>query len=240
MFILIWTNLILIFSNVLDLALFSSITLPLIGLGIVLFGWNIFNYGDWVFEYFINKDFKDIENSNYMEKKIRFFHQLMEDAQKDSVKELLLASVIQLHIENCTDIYCICKNRLKAYDSKLHKKSDLDLAPFKDFVFIKNLLVYLIYQVEHVIITNPNSNLTTILYLFEELANYGLINREINLFIMRFSGVRNMPYLYLLIRLKRKLKTELKLNNSKLALTRNTFEKVHIYDIELNNLKLPN
>lgn len=104
-------------------------------------------------------------------------------AQKDSVKELLMASVIQIHYENCKNVNCICKNRQKSYDPKRHKHADMELAPFKDFVFIKNLLIFLVYEIEPILSTNPNSNIVVILFLFEELANYGLVNREINLFL---------------------------------------------------------
>lgn len=232
-----WVNLLVIFVSVFNVKLVRDNILVTMLVGVVLFIWNIYGYKKYLFNSLISKDFTKISNNNLLEKKIRYFLVLIKNSKKNIKDELKLASIVQLHVESCKTSGCICKNRAMAYDPKKRASADMSQLIFKDFVFLKNLVLFLIKETSVRLFTSPNLNLVFILYLFEELCNFGMANQECIAFVGRFKKPTQFMYKYSIMRIQILMKNNLKRFNKQFPFALNKFENVLEYDRSFDDLK---
>jgi hypothetical protein len=232
-----WINLLILFTTLIYIKLVKDNILITAIIGIILFLWDIYGYKEYLFNKLISKDFSSIANHNHLEKKVRYFLSLIKNSKKNNVDELRLASIIQMHVESCKDANCICKHRNSAYDPRKQAVSDPSLPIFKDFVFLKNLLLSLIKQTTSKLFTSPNLNMVYILYLFEELGNFGMADQESLAFENRFKKTSLFTFKFCIIRVKIMMKKNLKRFNKQYLYALNKFENVYTYDQNLDKLK---
>lgn len=232
-----WINLLILFTSLIYIKLIKDNILITVIIGIVLFLWDIYGYKDYLFNTLITKDFSSIANNNHLEKKVRYFLTLIKNSKKNNVDELRLASIIQLHIESCKIGSCICKNRGSAYDPRKKTSSDMSLPIFKDFVFLKNLLLMLIKETTNKLFTSPGLNMVYILYLFEELGNFGMADQECVAFTNRFKRPTQFTFKFCIFRIKIMMKKNLKRFNKQYPYALNRFENLYVYDQSFDELK---
>ena len=232
-----WINLLILFTSLIYIKLIKDNILITVIIGIVLFLWNIYGYKDYLFNTLITRDFSNIANNNHLEKKVRYFLTLIKRSKKNNVDELRLASIIQLHIESCKLGSCICKDRASAYDPRKKASSDLSLPIFKDFVFLKNLLLMLIKETTNKLFTSPGLNMVYILYLFEELGNFGMADQECVAFTNRFKRPTQFTFKFCISRIRIMMKKNLKRFNKQYPYALNRFENLYVYDQSFDDLK---
>jgi hypothetical protein len=111
---------------------------------------------------------------------------------------------------------------------------------FKDFVFLKNLVLNLIKEISTRLIASPKLSLVYILYLFEELNNFSMAEQECALFIRRFKKPTQFMFVYSIMRVKIQMKDSLKQFNKQFPYALNKFENLYQYDRSFEDLRSDN
>lgn len=68
-------------------------------------------------------DLKEINDPILLDIKVRTYN-LLNKTMEEKKSELLLASLLKIHYDKCTDIDCPCKKRNKLYDPKGRQYGD--------------------------------------------------------------------------------------------------------------------
>ena len=113
----------------------------------------------------------------------------------------------------------------------------MSLPIFKDFVFLKNLLLMLIKETTNKLFTSPGLNMVYILYLFEELGNFGMADQECVAFTNRFKRPTQFTFKFCIFRIKIMMKKNLKRFNKQYPYALNRFENLYMYDQSFDELK---
>lgn len=123
----------------------------------------------------ILKEIEEINNEIHLDTRFRYLLETSKLSKKDtgmdSEDSFILTSIIKVHEKQCANIYCVCKNRADLYDSKKEKHSNLQLASFKDAVFIKMFLLMLIQNSKQKLNKSFLINLDYCLFILHELKN---------------------------------------------------------------------
>ena len=235
-----WVNLLTLFTVVIYIKLIKDNILITVVVGLVLFLWNLYSFKDYLFNRLINQDFNTLSNFNHLERKVRYFLLLIKNSKKSTVDELRLASIIQLHSEGCLNEQCVCKNRASAWDPRKKAGADLSVPVFKDFIFLKNLLLVMLRENIAKLFGAPSLNLTYILFLFEVLNNFGMADQESALFLTRFGQPTYAAFRFCLLRVRLLMQKELKRSNRQYPYALNHYENLLVYDRGFETLKLDN
>ena len=174
-----WINFALGLNWISNFNIISQHLSEIVFVGLILIIGNLWYYFDNLFKYIVNMNISSISSESIMEKQMRYMYQMIELSSKSKVDELMLASIIQVHIENCAKPLCVCKNRSKLYDP-IHKvESDASVAIFKDPVFLKNFLLMLIQEIHERFSTSNNIQIIYTLYQLEQFENFAQVSQQL-------------------------------------------------------------
>ena len=234
--ILAWINFSLLLAMVLNVQIINDHLLAILVVGIVFIIGNFWYYFLTLFQYLVNKSISTISNQNIMEKQIRYFHQLIELSSKSKVDELMLASIIQLHVENCAKPLCICKNRQELYDPIRNAESDTSVPIFKDPVFLKNFLLMIIQESTDKFSNSRTIQIVNTLYQLEQFENFSQVNQQLYNFQKKETNI-SLQFEMCIDRISRKLVQRMKDRNRLSPYSKDTIEDIFMFDKYSDQLK---
>lgn len=93
----------------------------------------------------MNSELENINSAVLLDLKIRTYNGLAKSANFSKKSELLLASLLKIHYDKCTEIEtCPCRKREFIYDPKKNDIGNKDILQFhKDDVFVKHFILKL-------------------------------------------------------------------------------------------------
>ena len=204
--------------------------------GLVFIVGNFWYYFQSLFKYLVNLNISSISSANITEKQIRYLYRMIQLSSKSKVDELMLASIIQVHIENCAKSACVCKNRSKLYDPITQTESDTSVAIFKDPVFLKNFLLMLIQEVKVKFSGSMNIQIISTLYQLEQFDNFAQVSQELSTFDHREKEL-SFHYQICMDRISRKMKVQLKERDQNSQFANDHIEDVLKFDNFSDRLK---
>lgn len=104
-------------TSTLNIPLFKQNILVVIGVGLIFFIKLYLNIRNFFAKSIMNSELIEIESDVLLDLKIRSYSYLSKTLHLKK-SELLLASLLKIHIDNCKDAGCPCKNRKYLYDPK--------------------------------------------------------------------------------------------------------------------------
>lgn len=231
-----WVNFSLFFTWIIAANIIKSNLTSIIVVGLVLIVGNFWYYFHSFFKYLVNLSILSISNPNITEKQIRYLYRMIQLSSKSKVDELMLASIIQVHIENCAKSLCVCKNRSILYDPISQTESDASVPIFKDPVFLKNFLLMLIQEVKTKFSTSINIQIVSILFQLEQFENFAQVSQELYTFHHRDKNL-SFSYQICVDRISRKLKFQLKERDHNSQFAHDHIEDIFKFDRFSDRLK---
>lgn len=232
-----WINFVLLVSFLMQSRLILENVLYLIVIGLVFFLYIVKTYREYFYREMILQRICEVRNDIQLDVRFRYLVSLANNMKNNQMDELLTNSLIKVHREECVDWSCICKNRALAFDPKKQSYSDVSLPYFKDPVFVKNYLLMMIEKSVMRFMKSPLLNLDLFLYLYEEMENFGMVNKYISIYEKKFAGSIPITLEYSIFRIKISLFYHIKKLNKKTSISRLHFENIRKYDETLTKLK---
>ena len=183
------------------------------------------------------REIDEINNEIHQDVRFRYQMSIVKNAKKNKQDELLMTSIIKVHTESCTNIWCICKNRANLFDPKKKVKADINIPSFKDPVFVKNYQLTLIRDSAKKMTRSSQINIDYFLFLFEELHNIPLVNYHILLFEKQFQQNLFITVQYCIYRMRISMYYYQKNRNKNNLSSILQFEDIRKYDNGIKELK---
>lgn len=181
-----WINIVLLITHLANLTIIDDNVIYIILIGLCFFLYIVKTFREYFYTSLIIKDIEEIDNEIHLDARFRYLLMISKNSKKDKKYELLLTSIVRVHIEKCKDSTCICKNRELLFDPKKGKFSNSELSIFKDSVFTKNYLLMLVRKSTKKLPRSSLLNIDHFLYLFEELNNIPMVNHQILMYEKQF------------------------------------------------------
>jgi len=239
--IIIWANGSFIVVNLMNASSFALLrdnTIIIIIVGAYFFVSLCLNLREKTQDTLLTKEGSELESDILLDAKVRFFFNLAKSAQNKSQSDLLLASLIKIHIDHCDDVKCPCKWRESLYDPKRNIYGDRKLNPHKDQTFIKHFIYHILKTGTTKFFTSELLFLDSVFFLFEAMRNYPQAYHLIHLYEKK--NISNSPRVimqFLIHRLYAKMQDHIAEKNDKTPTRVLNADKIIEFDEELANLK---
>jgi len=235
---LVWTNGAFIASNLINFTLLQDNTIIIILVGSYFFVNFSINVRQKAQASLLAKEGSELESDILLDAKVRLFFELSKSIQNDSQADLLLSSLMKIHMDHCNDTRCPCKMRSSLYDPKREVQSNLKLNAHKDQTFIKHFIYYILKTGTVKFFTSELMFLDSIFFLFEAMRNYPQAYHLIHLYEKK--NLSNNPRIvmqFLIYRLYAKMQDHINSKNEKETTSILAYEKIMEFDEELGSLK---
>lgn len=209
-----------------------------LGTGYILIMINAFLLRNWVFKHILKLERQDIVNESHFEKQIRYMVQLAKSSKKNEMDELFLITLIYMHMKDCHDDKCICRNRSEAWDPKKGKFANETLPMWKDSVFLRSLNYSAICDYRSRRHHSPQIHYLLIVYSLEIVGNTVKADWETKRFKATHRSffdrvIYNLP----LLRITKKIESLVNARAEQYVFARNKFERVISFDRKMAALK---
>ena len=236
--ILVWMNMSLLFVDLVNLKMLEDNIIVFTAVGTLFFLVLFLNIRAILLKSFITKDSLEISKDVYLDAKVRLFFKLAKDSLNESSSELLLASVMKIHVDKCGDMNCPCKERSRLFDPKKTVYGDNSIMHHKDFTFIKHYILYMIRSGAIRFLNSEILHLDMFYFLFDALRNYPNAFLQIYQFKKKISSDQNnMQRDFLIYRLMLRMDNYMKKRDQNGVSHQLSVEAVTRYDQELSWLK---
>ena len=224
-----WLNISLFLLNIINISMLQDNILIFIGLGLVFFVKLYLNIRNFTVKVLMNSELDEIKKDIHLDLKIRFYNNLAKTLNVRK-SELLLASLLKIHSDNCKDSQnCPCRKRSSLYDPKKKKYGNHNLQMHKDDVFVKHFIIRMIKNGMTKFNNSKLLYLDYIFYSFESVRMYGTLYYFIKYFEQKYQSNMSLNISFCLYRLSAKMKTYIRNKNAK--------TKVNEY-LNVENVKL--
>ena len=234
---LLWTNASLLVIEISNMRMLELNIMSVIVVGIIFFVTLISNYRAIFIKNVLTKDPEEIKSDIHLDAKSRLLYNLAKEAQKDSSKELFLASLMRIHANKCTKDHCPCKTRPDLYDPKKIKYTSNKKMLHKDLIFIKHYILNIIKMGTLKFLDSKLMMLDLIYFLIETLRNYPQAFVQLHSFKRRNVQNKSSIIDFIIFRIEFSMQEHLHNKNIEKGSTRLNIENVLVYDEKVNNLK---
>jgi hypothetical protein len=231
-----WISLVILATFLANFRLITNNMIWLIMIGLVFFLYVVRTYREFFYRKLLIKEIDEIDNEIHLDARFRYLMQIVTDSKKNKQDELLLTSIIKVHMEKCSEPTCVCKNRAELYDPKTREDFNPNIAMFKNEVFIKNYLLMLIKDSCKKLPKSSLLNIDLFLFYFKEMSNLAQVNHNIILFEKQSQQSLFVTVRYAIYRLRISLYYSLKEKNKNQAMSNIMFENVRTFDEEMKYL----
>ena len=235
---LVWANGIFILVDLINFQLIRDNTIILILVGSYFFVQFCKNIRRKTQDNLLTKEASELDSDILLDAKVRFFFKLAKSAQNDSQSDLLLSSLIKIHIDRCVDSKCPCRMRKSLFDPKRNQMGDMTQNAHKDQTFIKHFIYYILKSGYIKFFNSELLFLDSTFFLFEAMRNYPQAYHLIHLY--RKKNLSTNPRIvmqFLIYRLYARMQEYMEDRNTKEVTNVLAYERVMEYDKEFNVLK---
>ena len=232
-----WVNIIFLLTHQAEVSQLLDNVIYIIVVGLLFFLYIVKKFREKFTYDLIIKEIEEINNEIHLDIRFRYLMNIVKNATSNKQDELLLTSIIKVHVENCTNIQCICKNRHDLFDPKKNVKSNKDQMNFKDPVFVKHYLLKLIKDSTKKYPSSNSLNIDYFLFLFNAQHNLPMANYQILLFEKYYQKDLFITVQYCIYRMRISMLQHLKNHNKHYSVSNIRYENVHKYDKSVIKLK---